>query len=208
MTKMKKVVVLCAVMALVGCEGVEQDAQKDEREKYVEYLREIIADAKKDPDFLIGQTITCREDQCKREMVYLDERYLSYRIEEYTYSGGAHGSTKVSVGTLDRETGSQLTLNDVFGKDGLAALETELRKAVVAKIGEENIQYPVKPIENFYLAADGWHFVYNEYEIACYAMGVIEVVVPCSLAHRFLRLTCPCRAAFAIIAAVQGSVKS
>lgn len=178
MTEKKKLLVHCVALALVGCVVVEQDAHKGEREKYVEYLQEIIADAKKDPDFLIGQTITCREDQCKREMVYLDERYLSYRIEEYTYSGGAHGSTKVSVGTLDRETGRQLTLNDVFGKDGLATLETELRKAVIAKIGEENIQSPVKPIENFYLAADGWHFVYNEYEIACYAIGAIEVVVP------------------------------
>ena len=184
MIEMKKVVVLCVVMALVGCGVVEQDTSKGEREKYVEYLRGIIADAKKDPDFLIGQTITCREDQCKREMVYLDERYLSYRIEEYTYSGGAHGSTKISVGTLDRETGRQLTLDDVFGKDGLAALESELRKAVVAKIGEENIQSPVKPIENFYIAADGWHFVYNQYEIACYAIGAVEVVVKRSAAAK------------------------
>ena len=178
MTEMRKLLVLCAVMALVGCGVVEKDAYRGEREKYVEYLQGIIADAKKDPDFLIGHTLTDSEERCKREMVYLDERYLSYRIEEYTYSGGAHGSTKVSVGTLDRETGRQLTLNDVFGKDGLAALESELRKAVIAKIEEENIQSPVTPTENFYLASDGWHFVYNEYEIACYAIGAIEVVVP------------------------------
>ena len=169
--------VLCVVLALIGCGAVNQDAQNSEREKYVKYLREIIADAKKTPEFFIGNTLTDSEEQCKREMVYLDNRHLSYRIEEYWYHGGAHGSTKVSVGTLDRETGRQLTLNDVFGKDGLATLESELRKAVVAKIGEENVQSPVKPTENFYLAADGWHFVYNEYAIACYACGVVEVVV-------------------------------
>ena len=168
---------LCVVLVLVGCGVVEQGVCKDEREKYVAYLQGIIADAKKDADFFIGQTLTDSEERCKREMVYLDDRYLSYRIEEYTYSGGAHGSTKVSVGTLDRETGRHLTLDSVFGKDGLAALELELRKAVIAKIGEENIQSPVKPIENFYRAADGWHFVYNEYEIACYALGAIEIVV-------------------------------
>lgn len=167
----------CIVLALVGCGAVEQDAQKSGREKYVEYLREIIADAKKGADFFIGNTLTDSEEQCKREMVYLDDSYLSYRIEEYWYHGGAHGSAKVSVGTLDRKTGRQLTLNDVFGKDGLATLESELRKAVVAKIGEENVQSPVKPMENFYLAADGWHFVFNEYEIACYACGAVEVVV-------------------------------
>ena len=174
---MARASVLCVVLALVGCGVVGQYAHKDERGRYVEYLQGIIADAKKSPDFFIGNTLTDSEEQCKREMVYLDDRYLSYRIEEYEYSGGAHGSTKVSVGTLDRETGRQLTLVDVFGKDGLAALKSELRKAVVAKIGEENIQSPVKPIENFYFAADGWHFVYNEYEIACYALGAIEVVV-------------------------------
>ena len=173
----KKFLVLCIVMALVGCGVVEKDACRGEREKYVEYLQGIIADAKKDADFFIGQTLTDSEERCKREMVYLDERYLSYRIEEYWCHGGAHGSTKVSVGTLDRETGRHLTLNDVFGKDGLATLETELRKAVIAKIGEENVQSPVKPMENFYLAADGWHFVFNEYEIACYACGAVEVVV-------------------------------
>ena len=173
----KKSLVLCVMLALVGCGVVEKDACRGAREKYVEYLQGIIADAKKDADFFIGHTLTDSEERCKREMVYLDERYLSYRIEEYTYSGGAHGSTKISVGTLDRETGRQLTLNDVFGKDHLAVLESELRKSVIVKIGEENIQSPVKPTENFYLASDGWHFVYNEYEIACYAIGAVEVIV-------------------------------
>ena len=178
MTELKMSSVLCVALALVGCGVVEQDVCKGERGKYVAYLRGIIADAKESPDFFIGKTLTDSEEQCRREMIYLDDSYLSYRIEEYWYRGGAHGSTKVSVGTLDRETGRQLTLNDVFGQDGLAPLESELRQAVVAKIGEENIQSPVKPIENFYLADDGWHFVYNQYEIACYAIGAIDVVVP------------------------------
>ena len=174
---MAKPLTLAVLLAFAGCGVGEQDMRNDARGKYVEHLRKIIADAKKDSDFFIGHALTDGEEQCKREMVYLDDRYLSYRIEEHWHHGGAHGSTKVSVGTLDRETGRHLTLDSVFGKDGLAALELELRKAVIAKIGEENIQSPVKPIENFYRAADGWHFVYNEYEIACYALGAIEVVV-------------------------------
>ena len=160
------------------CGGSESFALGDARGEYVTYLREVMDDAKRDPDFFIGHTLTDSEDQCKREMVYLDAKYLSYRIEEYWYHGGAHGSTKISVGTLERETGRQLTLNDVFGNDGLSTLEEELRKAVAKKIGEENIQARVKLTENFYLAEDGWHFVYNEYEVACYACGAVEVVIP------------------------------
>ena len=173
--KVAKLVTICISLPLVGCDAVKQG--KEARDEYVVQLREIIADAKKSQDLFIGHALTDSEDRCKREMVYLDNWYLSYRIEEYWYHGGAHGSTKVTVGTLDRETGKQLTLADVFGKDGLAALQSELRKAVIAKIGKENIQSPVKPTENFYLAADGWHFVYNEYEIACYALGAVEAVV-------------------------------
>ena len=34
-----------------------------------------------------------------------------------------------------------------------------------------------KQTHNFYIAADGLHFVYNEYEDASYAAGAVEVVV-------------------------------
>ena len=98
-----KSLVICGAMALAGCCAVEQG--EEARDEYVAYLREVIADAKKSPDFFIGHALTDSEEQCKREMVYLDDRYLSYRIEEYCYNGGANGSSKVTVGTLDRETG-------------------------------------------------------------------------------------------------------
>lgn len=172
-----KLPALAAALVLAGCCTVEQAAHKDTREEYVAFLQGIIANANKDPDFTIGRTVTDSEDRCEREMVYLDDQYLSYRIEEYGYHGGNHGSTKISVGTIDRKAGRQLTLSDVFGKDGLAALESELLKAVVAKIGRDEIQSPVKPTENFYLAKDGWHFVYNEYEVASHACGAVEVVI-------------------------------
>ena len=29
-----------------------------------------------------------------------------------------------------------------------------------------------------YLAKDGWHFVFNAYEVACHAVGAVEVVIP------------------------------
>lgn len=35
----------------------------------------------------------------------------------------------------------------------------------------------MRPIENFCVVEGGLNFVYNEYEVACYAAGAIEVVV-------------------------------
>jgi hypothetical protein len=38
----------------------------------------------------------------------------------------------------------------------------------------------IVPNNNFWLSDNGIHYSYNEYEIAPYAMGVIDVVVPYS----------------------------
>ena len=59
-----------------------------------------------------------------------------------------------------------------------AALKKALHDgAVKARGGKENLQSEVDVVENFYLAKDGLHFVYNEYEVACYAAGPVEVVI-------------------------------
>ena len=53
-----------------------------------------------------------------------------------------------------------------------------LYDGVVKKIGgKENLQGEVKITDNCFVAQDGIHFVFNEYEVACYAAGSIEVVV-------------------------------
>jgi hypothetical protein len=49
---------------------------------------------------------------------------------------------------------------------------------VIKKLGgKENLQGEVLPIENFCVVKEGLKFVYNEYEVACYAAGAVEVVV-------------------------------
>ena len=50
---------------------------------------------------------------------------------------------------------------------------------MIAKIGgKDNLQGEVTLTENFYIAGDGLHFVFNEYEVACHAQGLVEVVIP------------------------------
>lgn len=52
------------------------------------------------------------------------------------------------------------------------------KEYVVMKIGKDALQGDVRPHDNFYLSKDGWHFVFNAYEVACYAVGDVEVVIP------------------------------
>ena len=154
---------------------------------YIAFCRETaMTPLAKDPDdptskadWMVGSSETTQQFSHKYEIVYADKDYLSFWCDDYYYTGGAHGTRTIKIGTIDRKTGHILTLNDVFKESAREALTKELRDKAIKKLGgEQNLQYEVKPIDNFCLKSDGWHFVYNEYEIACYAVGPVEIVVP------------------------------
>ncbi len=116
----------------------------------------------------------------KREfqVVHIDANYVSFRADMVDYHGGNGNHSSVFVGTIDRRTGAVLGVADFVSKDKWPILKQRLRaKAVQAIGGEANLQSPVEVVENFYYANDGLHFIYNPYEIACGAAGVVEVVI-------------------------------
>jgi hypothetical protein len=108
------------------------------------------------------------------------------RTVEY-YDGGAHGSYGTEYRVFDRDAARFVTLQDVFGADEREAL----REAVVESLKErfelaesEGLTaagfFSDKLIltENFFLSEEGVGFHWNPYELAPYAFGAIEVVVP------------------------------
>ena len=162
-----------AVLALGGCASADLDDARDLGE-YLEFCKELATSG----EMFVGEASSTRERRSEYRIVYLNEEYLSFRAEEYEYTGGAHGFTSVTVGTFDRKTGRRLKVADVIPdakrKDALA----RLRALVVEKLGgEDQLQSEVTLTENFFIAADGVHFVFNEYEIACYAAGMVEVTL-------------------------------
>lgn len=170
-----------------GCVTSEYTGTES-RDRYIESVREIAVgpiSEKEDPDDIMTKpdwmvypcTVTTEEYKSEYKVIYADRDYLSFRCEDYAYTGGAHGSTIIKVGTIDRKTGKILTLDDVRQFADRCALQKMLYDAVVSRIGKDALQGEVKPHDNFYLAKDGWHFVYNQYEVACYAEGAVEVTV-------------------------------
>ena len=127
---------------------------------------------------MVGAGATSWERNATYKIVYADEKHLSFRAEEFEYNGGAHGNTKITVGTFDRKTGKILKAADLIPAARRTEVLKELRAGVVKAIGgEAQLQGEVKIIDNCFVAKDGIHFVYNEYEVACYAAGSVEVVV-------------------------------
>ena len=126
----------------------------------------------------------------KYEIICRDADKVSYRTTEYQYTGGAHGYTLVQVGTVDRKTGRKYALKDIVPEDRHGELLRKVREDIAIRHYEaksyaewrarKEIAFFDEPqlTENFYFDDQTIHFVYNQYEIACYADGIIEAIVP------------------------------
>lgn len=103
------------------------------------------------------------------------------------YEGGAHGISQKRVMNFDAATGDRLTLGDVLAPGYEQRLNGLLLQKLTEKAGARNLDdlrekgylYAMDMFtpENYVLGSDDVTFVYNAYEIAPYAMGVIELKV-------------------------------
>ena len=120
-----------------------------------------------------------------------NDKYLTYTATQYCYLGGAHGSWTAFTTNIAKKTHKVLTAT--VDAKRLADLQPLLRKGVVEYLKECGVEdvntdnvlkflqlegntIPM-PAETPYLATDGVHFCYQQYEIADYATGMVGFVV-------------------------------
>jgi hypothetical protein len=104
-------------------------------------------------------------------------------LESHTsvFTGGAHGQPATRYLNYDRRSGKFLTIDDVV-QDGKRPLLLQKQKAAVLAwqmqqgIGSES--WPFVESSNFALDKDGLRFKYQAYDIASYAMGEPEILLP------------------------------
>ena len=129
----------------------------------------------------------CWELKTIADTVHANPKTLTFSVETYAYTGGAHPNTNRSLYVFDRETGKLLTLANLVSDTTalLGVVEKAFRRQQVLK-PQQNLE------EQGYFLRDGRFFLpanvglgrnglvvyYNPYEIAAYAVGPIEVTVP------------------------------
>lgn len=106
----------------------------------------------------------------------------------YMYTGGAHGGAEQQYINYSLTDNRELTLNDFIDlsrPQTALALRRCLTDAFIKKYEPEwgDLQdfrhYDLLPLtNNFYVCKDGLVFVYQEYEVGPYAMGMPSVVIP------------------------------
>lgn len=148
------------------------------------------SDPSKRPWYEYHYVINCTTQKgSKGTLVYL-------AIIDY-YEGGAHGINQLITLNFETKTGRQLTLTDIFAPGYEQPLKDILLKALKSKTGcttlnalrDKGYLYSMDifPSENFILGEETITFVYNPYEIAPYALGSTELVIPFSDIEKLLK---------------------
>ena len=113
----------------------------------------------------------------------------SLYTDQYTYTGGAHGSTIRTSDTWDFSSGRQLHLDDIspLTPAALTGLQTAIEQQIAERLKEspgayfEDYPYLLRNYFNqsqFFLRPGQIVIYYQQYEIAPYATGVPEFSFP------------------------------
>lgn len=125
------------------------------------------------------------------EVTYNQNCTTSLYFDSYTFMGGAHGATFRNSDTWNFFSGSRMTLEDFYpqGASFTEALfiniEHQIEERLKAEPGsyfdnyDELLKQNFHP-ENFFLKPEGIVIYYQQYDIAPYATGIPEFLIPFS----------------------------
>lgn len=106
---------------------------------------------------------------------------VSYVYDHYTYTGGAHGGTYRGALNMDEKTGRILTESDIFEPENYQILTSLVREYLPKCTEMDMIDDPaISPSSDFYITSEGITYIYQQYEIGPYALGIVEVLIPWS----------------------------
>jgi hypothetical protein len=113
------------------------------------------------------------------DIVFKNQNFICFMVENYGYTGGAHGNTNRSYFVYDLRENQLLTAGDVLDLNQCDAI-IELQKNSLEKSGENLDGYWLDGMQcdkNFYLNESGIVFYYDQYEIASYAAGPMSIFI-------------------------------
>ncbi len=129
--------------------------------------------------------------------IYTTPEHICFELRNYLYTGGAHGYGTTSFLNINPKTGEQLSRNQLFKNKKELTDFAEKKFREQQKISEnQSINDTGYWFDNekFYLpesagfTQDSIIFIYNQYDIASYADGPIELKIAIKEAEPFLSI--------------------
>lgn len=144
----------------------------------------MIAEAQLNSDFVLTEPYHTYEIVSRFYQYFATRDNLSFYVDYYTYTGGAHGMTDRVAYNFDLNTGQELALSDLFApgtnyteminKRVKSMIELNPRDYFEGELGFKGISED----QRFYLENGSLIVYFLQYEIAPYAAGIRTFPVP------------------------------
>ena len=130
------------------------------------------------------------------------ESILSVRMEDYRFTGGAHGGTTYTFLNYDINTGEKIDWKSIFMGDSqylqkiadysMTDLKKQLLKPDESSTDEGWIVRGTEPIDENYNTnvgydKNGLFIIFQQYQVAAYAAGPQQVIIPFAELQGFLK---------------------
>ena len=178
------------------CEALQQalfrsmtdSAQLNQLDKVVDFLLNPSNYTEVDAKRLVPVK-TVRNDENKLStsevkiiMESMTDRLLTYRLSTYSYmAGGAHGIYANNYATYDLKTDKAIALDDIVADTALLRTITLTAIKQAYDYAKDDLFFPdngLLPLpRDFWLDGSVLHVVYQVYEIASYAQGMIDAPI-------------------------------
>ncbi|MFC4723063.1 DUF3298 and DUF4163 domain-containing protein [Geojedonia litorea] len=129
------------------------------------------------------------------EVVYSSTEVITIAVDSYTFTGGAHGNSVITLLNFNPENGELYTNENLFkiNENFKSLAKGYLSNEVNTKTMEDGENYffgkDFKLSENIGFNDEGVIFLYNTYEIAAYAQGITEFTIPYKIIASYLKIT-------------------
>ncbi len=135
------------------------------------------------------------EAKINGEVTFEDEKMITIQLSSYLFTGGAHGYGSTLFLNFDKTKGTELEDWELFAskEDFQSYAETKFRlQEAIPKDQSINSTGFMFEQDSFYLpenigfTKDGLKLLYNQYEVASYADGPVELTLPYKEVQKFL----------------------
>ena len=132
-------------------------------------------------------------------IVFTSERLVQCSVEDYWYRGGTHGSGSSWASLFDLKTGQKYDRNDIFDPNDADEIHRLLLREIYAIAYDQcnckdvYIEQDAAWTENtdFAVSTNGITFLYSDYMLGAYYLGIREVFVPYVIIFPHLRPNTP-----------------
>lgn len=152
-----------------------EDIYKDKIQSYGEDQIDRFLSSREDIGDIVSESFPWNLDLDYKK--YESDTIVSYIVQGYEYTGGAHGNTFLQSFNYDKKTGKQITIEDIVTNQSTFINLSALAKKELTIDYPEGVDEKVTNWNVWYADNTSVTFIFVPYQIAAYAVGQQELRV-------------------------------